>query len=159
MAAGGQMAGSGLSGAVQRGAVRMAAAAPRWLMRAIAGKPVSVDGQTLDLQVQYLLKLFGEKPGTLASVDETRKGFDTQGSWLSQPQAPGVAVEALTLKGPAGVVPARLYRPKGLPAAAPSLVFYHGGGHVAGSLDSHDLPCRALARDAGCIVIAIDYRL
>lgn len=42
---------------------------------------------------------------------------------------------------------------------APALVFYHGGGFVLGSLESHDAPCRVLADDARCIVVAVDYRL
>jgi acetyl esterase len=42
---------------------------------------------------------------------------------------------------------------------APLLIYYHGGGWVIGDLDTHDDICRKLARDAGCNVIAIDYRL
>jgi acetyl esterase len=42
---------------------------------------------------------------------------------------------------------------------SPCLVFFHGGGWVIGNLDSHDVVCRYLARDAEMIVIAVDYRL
>jgi acetyl esterase/lipase len=41
----------------------------------------------------------------------------------------------------------------------PGLVFFHGGGWVAGSLESHDGLCRRLANESGCRVIAVDYRL
>jgi acetyl esterase len=41
----------------------------------------------------------------------------------------------------------------------PGLVFFHGGGFVVGSLDSHDRTCRALARKAGVVVVSVDYRL
>ena len=41
----------------------------------------------------------------------------------------------------------------------PALVFYHGGGYVAGSLESHDLVCQHLAADGNCTVIAVNYRL
>ena len=46
-------------------------------------------------------------------------------------------------------------------AAAPSplLVFLHGGGWVVGDLDTHDAPCRALARASGALVLSVDYRL
>jgi acetyl esterase/lipase len=38
-------------------------------------------------------------------------------------------------------------------------VFFHGGGMVAGSIDSHDLVCRALAEESGCKLLSIGYRL
>ena len=41
----------------------------------------------------------------------------------------------------------------------PGMVFFHGGGWVAGSLESHDGFCRRLANESGCRVIAVDYRL
>lgn len=42
---------------------------------------------------------------------------------------------------------------------AAGLVFFHGGGWVVGSLDTHDSICRKLARTSGCRVVAVDYRL
>lgn len=54
----------------------------------------------------------------------------------------------------------RRYRPEGLAAgAAPTLVYFHGGGWVLGNLESHDRICRQLAARAACQVIAVDYRL
>lgn len=53
----------------------------------------------------------------------------------------------------------RLFRPEGAPAAAPALVYLHGGGWTIGDLDTHDVLCRQLARDSGGVVIAVDYRL
>jgi acetyl esterase len=63
-----------------------------------------------------------------------------------------------TLPGPAGEIPVRVYRPSE-EAALPVLIFFHGGGWVIGSLDTHDNTCRALANAAGCIVVSVDYRL
>jgi acetyl esterase len=42
---------------------------------------------------------------------------------------------------------------------APLLLFFHGGGWVVGDLDSHDRVCRHIAAEAGCAVLAVDYRL
>jgi acetyl esterase len=41
----------------------------------------------------------------------------------------------------------------------PILLFFHGGGWVICSLDTHDNTCRALANRARCLVISVDYRL
>jgi acetyl esterase len=51
----------------------------------------------------------------------------------------------------------RLYRTNAQSAAV--LVFFHGGGLVAGSLETHDMLCRTLAAVSGCNVVAVDYRL
>jgi acetyl esterase len=54
-----------------------------------------------------------------------------------------------------GTIAVRLYGPAGNEAALPCHVYFHGGG----LLDHFNPLCRALARDAGCIVAAVDYRL
>jgi acetyl esterase len=38
-------------------------------------------------------------------------------------------------------------------------VTFHGGGWVIGSLDTHDPVCRAVANEANCLVLSVDYRL
>lgn len=63
-----------------------------------------------------------------------------------------------TIDGPGGDLPIRIYRPDG-DGPFPVAVFFHGGGFVAGSLESHDQLCRALASTAGVAVVAVDYRL
>lgn len=57
----------------------------------------------------------------------------------------------------AGGLPARLYRPSA--EASRVLVYLHGGMWSIGSLETHDRACRALARDSGVSVLAVDYRL
>jgi acetyl esterase len=56
-------------------------------------------------------------------------------------------------------VPIRIYRPVETDAPSMALVYFHGGGWVAGSIETHDGPCRALARRAGIVVVSVDYRL
>ena len=51
----------------------------------------------------------------------------------------------------------RLYRPAG-PAEA-MLVWYHGGGAMAGSLSSHDTALRQLCHATGRLIASVDYRL
>ncbi|MGM0583892.1 MAG: alpha/beta hydrolase [Pseudomonadota bacterium] len=94
------------------------------------------------------------------SVEEARAAYEaaraaTTGEPVSLP-----VVRDISLDGPAGPIPARLYRPRPENGEAlPALVFFHGGGWVLGGLDSHDGLCRRLASASGCAVVAVDYRL
>ncbi len=76
-------------------------------------------------------------------------------------EAPPEAIaraEDRSIPGPAGELPVRVYTPEGQPPF-PALLWFHGGGWVAGSLDTHEAGCRQLANEAGCIVVSVDYRL
>jgi acetyl esterase len=65
-----------------------------------------------------------------------------------------------TLPGPAGDIAYRLYAPANVTAEhLPGFVFFHGGGMVAGSIDTHDLISAALAQATGCRLISVEYRL
>lgn len=67
-------------------------------------------------------------------------------------------VENRTISSPNGDIPIRIYTPHGN-KPLPVLVFFHGGGWVLGDLDAVDSNCRSLAKDAGCVVVSVDYRL
>ena len=65
-----------------------------------------------------------------------------------------------TLPGPAGDIPYRLYAPANATIEPlPGFVFFHGGGMVAGSIETHDRVCAALAHTTGWRLISVDYRL
>lgn len=68
------------------------------------------------------------------------------------------AVENTSTGAGYGHVPVRIYRVSE-DGAAPAIVFFHGGGHVFGSLDTHDTVCRYLARVAGATIVSVDYRM
>ena len=51
------------------------------------------------------------------------------------------------------------YAPVAAAGPLPALIYFHGGGFVAGSLESHDGLCRLFAAEGGFKVIAVDYRL
>lgn len=64
-----------------------------------------------------------------------------------------------TSTGPGyGHVPVRIYRTSS-GNQVPVIVFFHGGGHVVCSLESHDSMARYLARTVDCTVISVDYRM
>jgi len=122
------------------------------------GKPIVRDGQTLDPQVQWLLRLqrlAGTPPLTGPSVEVCRANFERTARLLGPRDA--CPSRDLSLEGAAGPLRARLYEP---PSPGPGLlVFFHGGGWVIGSLESHDSVCRALAKRSGQRVLSVDYRL
>jgi acetyl esterase len=60
------------------------------------------------------------------------------------------------VKGAAGPLAARVYRVSG--EKSPTVVFFHGGGWVAGDLETHDRQARLLAVETGAVVISVDYR-
>lgn len=67
-------------------------------------------------------------------------------------------VEDRRIPGPAGEIPVRVYAPQGR-GPFPLVAFFHGGGFVLCSLETHDELCRAICRDAGAVVVSVDYRL
>ena len=50
----------------------------------------------------------------------------------------------------------RVYRPGA--GRLPGILFLHGGGWVAGSVDTHDGVCATLAADANAVVASVQYR-
>ena len=68
--------------------------------------------------------------------------------------------ENLTVPGPAGPIPIRIYTPVAAGRdPMPALIYYHGGGFVIGNIETHDGLCRIMANEGGFRVISVDYRL
>jgi acetyl esterase len=75
----------------------------------------------------------------------------------SRPPGPQLAkVFELSVPGPGGPIPARVYDPG---SARGVIVAFHGGGWLMGNRDSLDATCRHLAVDSGLAVVNVDYRL
>ncbi|WP_348767838.1 alpha/beta hydrolase [uncultured Salinisphaera sp.] len=135
---------------------------PAGLLRTLAGRPVVRDSQTLDVQTQMLLRLQTVRGNAALggrSVARERALMDAQAQLLEPRASRRVSTRDIQVAGGDGPCPARVYRPEGVKSDGGALVFYHGGGFVIGSLDTHDGVCRAIADRAQCVVIAIDYRL
>jgi len=91
------------------------------------------------------------------------RNFTELAQWLAG-AGTGPVGEDRKIAGPAGPVLIRVYRPDPPASSAtgpdvPATLFFHGGGWVFGGLDSHDTLCRELARQAGVVLVAVDYRL
>jgi acetyl esterase len=64
------------------------------------------------------------------------------------------------LPGPAGELPYRRYDPAGdRETPLPGFVYFHGGGMVAGSIETHDALCATLAQTTRSRLLSIGYRL
>jgi acetyl esterase/lipase len=53
----------------------------------------------------------------------------------------------------------RVHRPLGVDPAAPAMVYFHGGGWVWASIDTHDRLMRDYAAGAGIVLVGVDYAL
>src|SRR6478735_5476742 len=75
--------------------------------------------------------------------------------------APDVATRDLTVDGPHGPVPVRVYEPPGEGTTRPALLWLHGGAFMFGDLDmpEADLTAREICTRAGAVVVSVDYRL
>jgi acetyl esterase len=115
----------------------------------------------LDPQIRAILEqaqASGDVPlETLSPVEARQAAIDGLAPWRGDPD-PLAGVQDRIIAGPEGNVPVRIYRPEGQ-APQPALVYFHGGGWVVCDLDTHDVICRAIARQSGAVVIAVDYRL
>jgi acetyl esterase len=116
----------------------------------------------LDPAAERFLKMMaatasdGRSPTTL---DERRQAF---AKLMRLARADVTAVTGIdgTLPGPAGDISYRLYAPADDDAEyLPGFVYFHGGGMVGGSIESHDLVTAALAQTTGCRLVSVDYRL
>jgi acetyl esterase len=93
-----------------------------------------------------------------ATVEARRQGLAAL-MQMSGPQTPMQRVDELTLPLSHATLPARVYTPHGDAALLPGLIYFHGGGLVAGSIATHDGIARALADAGGVRVVSVDYRL
>jgi acetyl esterase/lipase len=153
---------SRMQGAVSTIGVKVIPWIPAPAKRALfGGRSVIIDGNTLDPTLQLMLSgLRAVGIDGLVVDDDAGASRANLRQLLLELPGPQIHVEVdeLSLPGPAGEIRARHYRPAA-GAAAPLLVFYHGGGWVIGDLDTHDALCRLTCRDAGIHVLSIDYRL
>ena len=137
--------------------LRAALGLPEGVQRVLAGRPVTIDGQTLAVDTQLMLRLerLVREPSTEDLPLDAGRRLMVKHTAMAGGDLPIGAVRDL----PVADRPGRLYVPSGAPSPGPLLVFFHGGGWVYGDLDSHDPPCRFLAERSGVRVLSVDYRL
>ena len=95
---------------------------------------------------------------TQAPLSDVRAAQDRIGTFLGEGSIALEHERDLTLPGPHGQVPCRLY----LPVTAdrpPLMVYAHGGVFMQGSIPSWDAMLRDLVRQSGVAALSVDYRL
>ena len=112
-------------------------------------------------QIQRVLQVMAEanlKPIEAMTPAEARAQMEATAQSRKAEPLPVARVEERMVPGPAGGIRLRLYWPNAA-APAPVIVYYHGGGHVIGSLDTHDLIARNLCAGTEALVASVDYRM
>jgi acetyl esterase/lipase len=116
----------------------------------------------LDPRVKWFLQALaaGKPPNALdLTVEERRRGL-AELMKLAGPETAVGRVEDRTVPGPAGALGVRIYTPlDARPDLLPGLIYFHGGGLLAGTVETHDSIGRALANSGACRVVSVDYRL
>jgi acetyl esterase len=110
--------------------------------------------------IDAVIALGGKLPRDM-TPDEWRQSMLDRRQHFPVQQQPIAKSEDRTVPGPDGEIPIRVYTPDVTDASRPLpiLVYYHGGGWVIGSIETHDNTCRALANLTPCIVVSVEYRL
>ena len=114
----------------------------------------------LDPEAQILVKAAHAPtviPMHLLPPDKARAAMLVQTAALGPPE-PVNRVEDRSIAGSDADLPIRIYTPAENKARR-ALVYFHGGGWVIGSIETHDGLCRMIANAAGCTVVSVEYRL
>jgi acetyl esterase len=104
------------------------------------------------------LDSIGLPPIDRMTVAEARQSVEAGADLLFGSKDAVAEVRDLAIPGSAGPIPIRIYS-NGPAARGGVLVYFHGGGWVFGSINTHDGVCRALARRTQCTVVSVEYRL
>ncbi|WP_133648847.1 alpha/beta hydrolase [Paraburkholderia flava] len=113
-------------------------------------------------QILDMVERAERPPYHTRTPQQARASYEKSAPILEIASAPMHGVEDLAVPVRDGAtIRARLYQPTEPSWAEPlpALVYFHGGGFTVGSVDTHDALCRMFARDAGCAVLSVDYRL
>jgi acetyl esterase len=105
-------------------------------------------------QIIPLLPLRDPETMTPQSARDALRALAAARAAVPPPQVASVA--DIQVKGADGPLAARVYRVSR--EKSPTVVFFHGGGWVAGDLETHDRQARLLAIETGAVVVSVDYR-
>src|SRR4051812_39211531 len=111
----------------------------------------------LDPVVAQIIPLLPLRDPTTMTPQSAREALRAlAASRAAVPPPPVASAIDIEVKGAARPLAARVYRVSD--TQSPTIVFFHGGGWVAGDLETHDRQARLLAIETGAVVVSVDYR-
>jgi acetyl esterase len=124
---------------------------PRW----------EAGGHAIDARTQYLMRVGRVVQRSVPSMTpKAARKYYARLCRVLEDEPPVIGrAEDIVIPTRSGERPARVYVPVRGGDSMPGLVYFHGGGHTIGDLETHDTLCRRLCAGAACVVVAIDYRL
>ncbi|EFL90105.1 alpha/beta hydrolase [Ahrensia sp. R2A130] len=96
---------------------------------------------------------------TTASIPEQRQMYDALSEDFRPDDLPQIETRDEVIPNERGDIPIRRYMPSGWQNAGAQILFFHGGGYVLGSLESHHDLCLQVADATGMLLTAVDYAL
>ncbi len=112
------------------------------------------------------LQTVGGTPYYMLSPQDARQQFGAEDAAKMVARQTGAALasepvgsimDQMTIPGPGGAIPIRIYKPAGA-GPFPVVVYFHGGGFVIATIDTYDASARALTNLAGAVVVSVEYR-
>ena len=130
-------------------------------LRFLEGHRIRMGSRTMDPKAQIVGEFVKSirVPGFFPPLPELRQQLRVMVSLMDEPAPALPRIEDIRIPGPAGEIPARLYSTTVEKRPQPTVAYFHGGGWVQGDLETHHGLCARLARHAGALVVAVDYRL
>ena len=113
-------------------------------------------------QIRDVLKVMTEaglRPIEEMTPAEAREQMEATARARKAEPLPVAKMEERLFPGPGGAIRVRLYWPHRSAVPVPAIVYFHGGGHVIGSLDTHDFVARNLCGGTEAMVASVDYRM
>ena len=116
----------------------------------------------LDYKAAIALKIIelnkdSRSPYEIPADEQRRYFYDSSKQFKGDiPEVAGI--KDIKIQGKSGQIPVRIYTPE-KDKKLPIIIFFHGGGFIAGNIDTHDNLARHLAKKSSCIVASVDYRL
>ena len=135
---------------------------PSILIRWSGKKQIEKGYRKLDPGFQYLMKIMeniGAKLDTSKPAAELRKEFEERRGLLLLSLPSGVRITDHVVKSNGAEIKVREYSPESIGSIYPAVVYFHGGGWVFGSIETHEAFTGFLAKELKAKVFSVDYRL